>query len=826
MMFRRALLAAVLASSFVAAAEEYALDYTERPSRAAAAKAVDPDSAASGILREFTLGTAEAPSPDAYAVGDVIRVALFPDVSLAVQLVERTPALDGRVTFLATSEGYGDACNAVVAVTPEGVQIDVQDYLRGRVYTVASGPNGVTVAERDPLAGERTCAACSEPLLPAAPAAAAAAGMPIASSERSAGSTFVDIMVAYDTRAADYAAAKLGGITNFAETCVQKMNTALANTGLTSSFRFRLVGVFAAPGDAGGSLGSVLNSLTNPNTTLNGYGWSAVEEVRAACAADVVSVLIDNGSAWGTTGRGFSYTSASGSGFARSAYNACLIRAVADGHTMTHEVGHNMGAGHATEVEPGAIDPGPQYYDYSAGHYFSAGGEDYCTIMAYNYDGFGGYYTQIPYFSSPAHYYKGAAVGDALHDNTRTLRNTFAAVAKFRIADLDVDDVGAALGLSGYRWRTTGTYPWSLADDHGVVRSCEMAGASTSVLYTDLVGPATVTFSAYFRAYGGTFTVGYDDVTPFRDEGHVYYGNTFSKQSVSIPAGVHRLKLSYTHSATGFTSGGNGFWLKSLAISGGRPHRPTYTVVFNRNDGSGMTAEQVLGGGETVGLTTLGALGWARRGFVFKGWATSSGSRTVRYANGAGVRDIAGYGETLNLHAVWQLADGYYEIRFNKFDGSGAWRSVAFPYGEKTRLPTVANGLGWAKRGFAFAGWALTSSQASAGTVWKGDWAYVATPVAAGKTLDVWAAWQPKPGYYILRFVRNDGTSAWRAVGFEYGVKTRLPTVANGLGWGKRDRVFKGWSLTSDGDVWKGDWAYVTAPFPPGSVKYVYAVWE
>ena len=46
MMFRRALLAAVLASSFVAAAAEYALDYTERPSRAAAAKAVDPDSAA------------------------------------------------------------------------------------------------------------------------------------------------------------------------------------------------------------------------------------------------------------------------------------------------------------------------------------------------------------------------------------------------------------------------------------------------------------------------------------------------------------------------------------------------------------------------------------------------------------------------------------------------------------------------------------------------------------------------------------------------------------------------------------------------------------
>ena len=809
---------AVLLLSCAGRSEVKRLDYAAARSGGAVRAAVvaDPADAANGVLRRFSLGADAAPPVGDLAVGDELEVVLFADVALNVRLVERTPSRGGRQTFLATVDGYGETRNAVVVASAAGVQIDVQDYRRGRVYTVASGCGGVTVSEQDPRGGRRTCACATGP-------SAATAGAPaLAQSVQSSDNPYVDVMIAYDTMAAAYAESTLGGITNFAETCVQKMNTALANTGLDARFRFRLVGVYAAPGNAGGSISYVLNSIVSAGVTLNGYNWSELEDARSACGADVVSVLVDNYSAYGTTGSGYSYSPGNAADFADSAYNACLIRAVAQGHTMTHEVGHNMGAGHATEVDPSQITPGPQYYGYSAGHYFTANGRSYCTIMAYNFDGFGNSYDEVPYFSSPDHTYCGVPVGDAFHDNSRTLANTFRAVSEFRRGDFVADELGEALELPEYEWRTSGAFPWSLARDHGVVRSCEMAGRTTSVLYTTLRGPATVRFGAYVRTYGGTFAVGYDDYKAYLDQGALHDGTPISG-SVQVPAGVHTLKISYTHPAQGFTVGpGNGVWLTSLSIVGGEPYKPHYTVRFHRNDGSEKTFEQEIAPDETARLSSLTALGWARKGFVFRGWSTSPSSQAVRYANWASVCNAAAEGARLDLYAVWQLAAGYYEIRFNKYDGSGAWRSVAFAHGTKTRIPSLANGLGWAKRGFDFQGW----STGAGGAVWKADWAYVSEPVKPGQTLNVWASWTPKEGYYILRFIRNDGTAAWRAVGFPYGVKTRMPSLANGLGWRREDRDFIGWSLNSKGAVWKEDWAYLAAPFPAGTVRNVYAIWE
>ena len=99
---------------------------------------------------------------------------------------------------------------------------------------------------------------------------------------------------------------------------------------------------------------------------------------------------------------------------------------------MTHEVGHNMGAGHATAVNPSQIVPGPQLHDYSSGFHFTAAGTAYHTIMAYNSDGWGGTYELAPLFSSPTATWLGATAGDATHDNARTLLNTCADVANWR----------------------------------------------------------------------------------------------------------------------------------------------------------------------------------------------------------------------------------------------------------------------------------------------------------------------------------------------------------------------------------------------------------
>ena len=69
-------------------------------------------------------------------------------------------------------------------------------------------------------------------------------------------------------------------------------------------------------------------------------------------------------------------------------------------------------------------------------------------------------------------------------------------------------------------------------------------------------------------------------------------------------------------------------------------------------------------------------------------------------------------------------------------------KAQGFGYGVKTRLPSLKNGLYWARDGFTFKGWASSKANADAGTIWRGDWAYVSTAASVGQVLNVWAVWE------------------------------------------------------------------------------------
>ncbi len=387
--------------------------------------------AADGILRSFNLD-AGAADVGSVTVGDVLSFTLFDDVTLALTLKEQMQSPLGGDVFLAEVAGYASMRTAVVLRTADGLTIDVQDFLNDKVYKVISDPTGVKVTEIKPShEGKCGCDALEPP--PMRVSQSPAADIPKTSSPKSThrlmsagdqSETCVDILVAYDKNAASYANSNGGGITNFAQVAVQKMNTALANTGLDASFRFRLVGV------------CVLNvSATDVHETLNALsddeeGWADIKTVREAVGADIVTTLIDTGSAHGTTGVGWSLsTESSLSTFGSSAYNVCAVRSVAQSHTMTHECGHNLGAGHSDVQD---TQPGPQLYNYSAGYYLVAGGNAYGTIMSYEHENpSGADTTEIPFFSSPNYTYEGVAVGDATHDNTRTIAATFSYAANW-----------------------------------------------------------------------------------------------------------------------------------------------------------------------------------------------------------------------------------------------------------------------------------------------------------------------------------------------------------------------------------------------------------
>lgn len=417
-----ALLALAAAS---AVASEIALDLRPRAvrTRGVAAPRATQTEEEVGTLRQTVLD-AGAASTGSLAVGDVLRLSVYDDVTLSLTLVAREEAPLARASFQAEVSG-ANWRDAVVTETDAGLLVTATDPASGLVYAVVSSDDRVTVREIDPHALPVVDGGVRVPELDAV-----RDGVPTKRSAASTdqASTVVDMLVAYDRPAAAWAKANGGGVTNLAQQCVARMNGALANNGLDAAFRFRLVGVMAVDADGDGNLNDTLDKVTQKTGA-----WAAVSAMRDAVGADVVSTMVDTGSAYGTTGLGWSLTQTTASGmrnFSEHAYNVLSVRAAAQSHVMAHETGHNMGVGHA---DAQTSSPGPQSFIYSRGFYFT--GTDkraYHTVMAYNNDGYGNSYDPAPLFSDPDNAWAGVPAGDATHDNAQVLARTYAAVAQFR----------------------------------------------------------------------------------------------------------------------------------------------------------------------------------------------------------------------------------------------------------------------------------------------------------------------------------------------------------------------------------------------------------
>ena len=395
-------------------------------SRPSAIRLLSAPAPTGSCLQSATL-PAGAAATGPLAVGDVITFLLFEDTEIRVTLSERMESPLGGEAFIGTVCGYDGVKNAVVLQTAEGLTVDIQDFAHSRTYTIVSGSDGVIVKEIDPSLETVSPAAPVDPGLPTMQSVPRLLTAPMTSQTPDQPDTTVDILVAYDTPAAAWVRQYGGGITNFATIAVQKMNTVLGNCGLATSFRFRLVGVMTVNVSGCTDMDDVLEK------TRSGKGvWAPVKAMRDTVGADIVTTLIDIGSTSDHTGIGYSLEREPLSSFSESAYNVCSVRAVANSHTMTHEVAHNIGAGHATAVHHD-LEPGPQLYNYSSGYYFTGTNDvAYHTIMAYNSDGYGNNYVSAPFFSSPDITYMGTAVGNSTHDNVLTIRQTYLAASRWR----------------------------------------------------------------------------------------------------------------------------------------------------------------------------------------------------------------------------------------------------------------------------------------------------------------------------------------------------------------------------------------------------------
>ena len=389
---------------------------------------------------------------------------------------------------------------------------------------------------------------------------------------------------------------------------------------------------------------------------------------------------------------------------------------------------------------------------------------------------------------------------------------------------------GEALALKGALFTRTGYTQTGWAKSDGGARAYDLGASYTADAAITLYPFWTANgYSIYYNANGGSGTMSatsatYDGETTISANGFTRAGCIFLGWATE-PNG--EVVYAAGDAVTNLTAKSGGVvtlyavWMR------------VYNVVLHKNDGGpDDTTNFVFESGVATRIASLAKLGWAKRGFDFLGWGKYPNSTVVWKQNWASVTDLAAAGDTADLYGMWAIASDSYAIEYWRNDGAGTWRWVGFKHGVKTRMPSLANGLKWARRGYEFKGWELTTADANDNTraaPWKGDWAYVSSPVAKGGKLTAYARWALKPGYYQIRFNRNDGGGKWRTLGFERGKGTKLSTIG-ALGWERDGYEFVGWASSKAnadaGKLWKPDGAWVTNAAAEGKTLSIYAIWR
>lgn len=355
--------------------------------------------------------------------GERTIYAFFPDAVYTVTVTRVTAAYGGAHLIEGTC-GENIHARFQSVVTRDGVRHEVHDFTRGKLYQAAGRADDVLElreyddtkrpAKRDaafPATAANTSLRENSPTGVAGNVAADSSGI------------VIDLMLVFDTTAQSWSATR-GGVNAVATAAVGKMNLVLANSGIDDC-TFRLVHVLQADYTSSGDLYRDLLTLSGSSGSL-----TAMRSLRNTYGADLISMVVDTGSAYGTTGMG--YYPASARGDPSAAFTVCSIRSVNISHTLTHEIGHNLGCGHSKFQRD---TPGPSSaFPYAAGWYLTGNhGVRYHTIMAYDFDGYGASYNEIDYFSTPLKTYQNTGLGHVTDgDNARAFSAMAPIVAAYR----------------------------------------------------------------------------------------------------------------------------------------------------------------------------------------------------------------------------------------------------------------------------------------------------------------------------------------------------------------------------------------------------------
>lgn len=260
------------------------------------------------------------------------------------------------------------------------------------------------------------------------------------------------------------------------------------------------------------------------------------------------------------------------------------------------------------------------------------------------------------------------------------------------------------------------------------------ASANNSTIY--VTGHFYNNGSTWQGSPGCRFTLSIDGIGDIYSQNHTFNGNSFDF-SASRGVGTSYNNRTYTVHAWWDSSGfSHGTDYATTTVTVPAVARPTYTVSYNANGGSGAPSNQTKQHDITL---TLSSVKPTRDGYEFAGWGTSATDTGVKYSAGGQYTGNA----NITLYAIWTNA-AKLTINYNANGGSGAPSSQTHLINTTSKI----SGVKPTRDKYVFLGWSTSSTATKATYIADGQ--YTNNSFTNGATVTLYAVWLKKsPSIYI-----------------------------------------------------------------------------
>lgn len=235
---------------------------------------------------------------------------------------------------------------------------------------------------------------------------------------------------------------------------------------------------------------------------------------------------------------------------------------------------------------------------------------------------------------------------------------------------------------------------------------------------------------------GCRFTLSIDGIGNIYDQRWTFNGNSFDF-SASRGVGTSYNNRTYTVHAWWDSSGfSHGTDYATTTVTVPAVARPTYTVSYNANGGSGAPSNQTKQHDITL---TLSSVKPTRSGYTFAGWGTSATDTGVKYFAGGQYTGNS----NITLYAIWTNA-AKMTLAYNANGGSGAPSSQTHLINTTSKI----SGVKPTRDKYVFLGWSTSSTATKATYIADGQ--YTNNSFTNGATVTLYAVWLKKsPSIYI-----------------------------------------------------------------------------